>query len=65
METLVGFAVGFFVGTREGRQGVTKLRETWAAIRESGDVKHLLGEATTALAPVMRELAQASGGGRS
>ena len=65
METLVGFAVGFFVGTREGREGVTKLRETWAAIRESGDVKHLLGEATTAVAPIMRVLARATGGGRS
>ncbi len=62
METLVGFAVGFVVGTREGRQGLKRLQESWAAIRESADVKHLLGEAAAALGPIMRDLARATGG---
>ena len=63
METLVGFAFGFMVGTREGKQGMKKLKDSWAAIRESGDMKHLFAEATTAFGPVMRELARATGGG--
>ena len=62
VEVLIGFAVGFLVGTREGKDGVAKLRSSVATIRESGDVKHLVGEAATALAPVMRELARATGG---
>lgn len=62
METLVGFAVGFVLGTREGKEGLARLRESWAAIRESTDVKHLLGEATMAIGPMIRELARATGG---
>jgi hypothetical protein len=64
METVVGFAVGFMVGTREGRKGIDTLRQSLAAIRESADVKHLVGEAIAALAPIMREAARATGGGR-
>jgi hypothetical protein len=62
METLVGFAVGFYLGTREGKKGLDKLRDSWLAIRESADVKHLMGEAAGALGPVMREVARATGG---
>lgn len=62
VETLVGFAVGFLVGTREGKDGLAKLRETLSAIRESADVKHLVGEAFAAVVPVMRELSAAAGG---
>jgi hypothetical protein len=62
METLVGFAFGFVLGTREGKEGIAKLRESWAAIKESADVKNLLSEAMGAMGPVMRELARATGG---
>jgi hypothetical protein len=65
METLIGFAVGFFLGTREGKEGFAKLKESLEAIRESADVKHLLGEATMALGPIMREVARATGGSGS
>jgi hypothetical protein len=64
METVVGFAVGYLVGTREGRKGVDKLRDSLMAIRESADVKQLVGEALGALAPIMREVARSTGGGR-
>jgi hypothetical protein len=62
METLVGFAVGFFIGTREGKQGLDNLRNSLMAIRESEDVKQLMGKAAVALGPVMREVARATGG---
>ena len=62
METLVGFAVGFLVGTKEGKAGVARIRESWAAIRNSTQVRHLVGEAMTAAAPLMRDLARVTGG---
>lgn len=59
METLVGFAFGFFFGTREGRQGLERIRASWAAIRDSNDVQHLVGEAAATIGPIMRDLARA------
>jgi hypothetical protein len=62
METLIGFAVGFILGTREGPAGLARLKQSVAAIRESGQVKHFVGEVATAAAPLMRDLARATGG---
>lgn len=64
METLVGFAVGFLVGTRLGQDGLARLRDSWVTIRESADVRHLVGEAATAVAPLVRELSRTSGSQR-
>lgn len=65
METLVGFAFGFLLGTREGRDGLNRIKESWTAIRESADFNHLLGEAAVAMSPIVREVARATGGGRA
>lgn len=59
METLVGFAVGFFFGTREGRQGLDRIKASWAAIRDSTDVQHFVGEAAATVVPIVRDLARA------
>lgn len=64
METLVGFGVGFLVGTKEGKEGLAKIRESWAAIRSSTEVQRLLAEAMGVLLPIMREVARGSGGHR-
>ncbi|HEY2831826.1 MAG TPA: hypothetical protein VGJ14_05325 [Sporichthyaceae bacterium] len=61
METLVGFAVGFVVGTREGRQGLTKIVESWAYIRESKEFQEIVGNALGMMVPMVRELGAASG----
>jgi hypothetical protein len=63
METLVGFAFGFVLGTREGKDGLARLRDSWAAIKDSADMKHLIGEAMSAMGPAMREVARVTGGG--
>ena len=42
METLIGFAVGYVVGTQQGRDGLVKLRESFDAIRTSPEVRELL-----------------------
>ena len=58
METLVGFAVGFLVGTKEGKEGMAKICQAWAAIKESGEVKKLLGGAVAVAFPIARDLAK-------
>jgi hypothetical protein len=47
METIVGFVAGYLVGTRDGREGLERLRSSWRAIRTSPEVRKLAGEAMT------------------
>lgn len=61
METLLGFAVGYYVGTKDGRAGMARLVESWKAIRKQTDVKELVGGAIGVLAPVVKEMAQLNG----
>ncbi|MBA3743722.1 hypothetical protein [Sporichthya sp.] len=61
METVVGFAVGFVVGTKEGRAGLAKIKESLAYIRESKEMQNLVGTALTVVYPMMKELTAGSG----
>jgi hypothetical protein len=45
METIVGFVAGYLVGSREGREGVERLRSSWHSIRTSPEVRKLAREA--------------------
>ena len=45
METIVGFLVGYVVGSREGKEGVERLRTSWQSIKTSPEVRRLAGEA--------------------
>ena len=58
METLIGFAVGFYLGTREGPDGVRKLKESWTSIRESSELQTFVGGAVKTVLPIARELAR-------
>lgn len=42
METLIGFAIGYLVGTRQGRDGLEKMMSSLDAIRNSPEVKQML-----------------------
>lgn len=44
MEALIGFAIGYYVGTREGREGLEKAISAFDAITKSNDFKNLLGQ---------------------
>jgi hypothetical protein len=55
METIIGFVVGFIVGTREGKDGVDRLRTSWRSIRTSPEVRRLAREATTVAESVVRQ----------
>lgn len=47
IETVIGFAAGYFVGTQQGRDGLRKARESVDAIRKSEEVKFLVATAMT------------------
>lgn len=45
METLIGFVAGYLTGSREGREGVERLRSSWQAITSSPEVRRMATEA--------------------
>ena len=49
MDVLIGFAVGYWVGTRQGREGLQKAMDSAQAIWASPETKRLVGEGLTAL----------------
>ena len=57
MEVVIGFAVGYWVGTRQGREGMQKALESAQAIWAHPETRRLLGEglsaAETVAAPVL------------
>lgn len=59
METIIGFVAGFLVGTREGREGVERLRSTVQSILASPELHRLAGEGVTLAQATVK---QASGG---
>jgi hypothetical protein len=64
VEVVLGFAVGYWIGTRQGRRGLQEALDSAQAILASPETKRLLGEALTVLeaaaGPAMERL-----GGRS
>jgi len=49
VEVVIGFAVGYWVGTRQGRQGLQHALDSAQAIWASPETKRLLGEGLSAL----------------
>ena len=64
MEVVIGFAVGYWIGTRQGRQGLQHALESAQAIWASPETKRLLGEGLsafeTAAGPAMDRLGKGS-----
>ena len=56
METIVGFVAGYLVGTREGKDGLARLRESWHSIRTSPEVRKLAAEAVTMAEMAVRQV---------
>jgi hypothetical protein len=55
METIVGFVAGYLVGTREGKDGLERMRSSWHSIRTSPEVRKLAADAITLVEGVMRQ----------
>lgn len=64
MEVVIGFAVGYWVGTRQGRQGLQNALESAQAIWAHPETRRLLGEGLSAVetvaAPAMDRLGTGS-----
>jgi hypothetical protein len=54
MEALIGFVAGYLVGSREGKAGVERLRESWNAIVTSPEVRRMAAEAVSVGEVVVR-----------
>jgi hypothetical protein len=65
LEVVIGFAVGYLVGTRQGRQGLQQALDSAQAIWESPETKRALGEGLTAFGAVASPVLERLGGGRS
>jgi hypothetical protein len=60
METVIGFVIGYLAGSREGKAGLERLRESVNAIRRSPEVRRFAADAMNFAESAAR---QASSGG--
>jgi hypothetical protein len=68
VEVILGFAVGYWIGTRQGRKGLQQALDSAQAIWASPETKRLLGEALAGLevvaGPAMERVGGRSNGSR-
>lgn len=63
METIIGFVVGYLVGSREGKAGLERLRTSANAIMRSPEVRRLAAEAITVAESTARQVSSQGAGG--
>ena len=67
MEVVLGFAVGYYIGTRQGRKGLVDAIESAQAIMGSQETRRFLSEAISTFenvaGPVMERVGRKSSGG--
>jgi hypothetical protein len=67
VEVVIGFAVGYYMGTRQGRKGLQDAIESAQAIMASPETRRVLGEAISTFesvaGPVIERMGRRSGGG--
>jgi hypothetical protein len=62
MEVLIGFAFGYWVGTRQGREGLERAIDSVREIATHPETKRLLGEGLAAAAPLAKVFSKNSKG---
>ena len=66
VEVVLGFVVGYFVGTRQGRRGLQEAIDSAQAIMASPETRRMLSEAIstaeTVAGPVMNRAGRKAGG---
>ena len=55
MGTVLGFVIGYVVGSKAGDQGYEELRDAWATISSSEEVRDIISGGLAALADVVRQ----------
>ena len=67
VEVVFGFAVGYYLGTRQGRRGLQEAIESAQAIMASPETRRLLSEAISTFeavaGPAMERMGRRSGSG--
>jgi len=67
VEVVLGFAVGYYIGTRQGRKGLQEAIDSAQAIASSPETRRMLSEAIsmfeTTAGPVLERLGGKSNGG--
>jgi hypothetical protein len=67
VEVVIGFAVGYYMGTRQGRKGLQDAIESAQAIMASPETRRVLGEAISTFesvaGPVLERMGRRSGSG--
>jgi hypothetical protein len=69
VEAVLGFAIGYFVGVRQGRRGLQEAIDSAQAIMASPETRRMLSEAIstfeTVAGPAMDRMGRKSGGSRA
>lgn len=55
MGTLLGFALGYYLGTKAGPNGIDDLLQSWRTIQESEDYQALAATVSATIASVMEQ----------
>ncbi len=67
VEVVIGFAVGYYIGTRQGRKGLQEAIDSVQAIMASPETRKFLGEAIntfeTVAGPAMERVSRRSNSG--
>jgi hypothetical protein len=68
VEVVLGFAVGYYIGTRQGRKGLLEAIESAQAIMASPETRRMLSEAITTFetvaGPALERVGRGSGHGK-
>jgi hypothetical protein len=56
METMIGFVIGYYFGTRHGRAGLAQSRDALEAILRSDETRQLAATAFAAAQPILKQL---------
>jgi hypothetical protein len=63
MGAIVGFALGYYVGTREGKEGFQRLLDSWAYVSKSDEFRSFVSSAATFVTSALKQGLGASGRG--
>ncbi|MGH8884511.1 MAG: hypothetical protein ACRDYX_04930 [Egibacteraceae bacterium] len=63
MGAIVGFALGYYLGTQDGKEGFQRLLDSWAYVSKTDEFKSLLSGAATFATGALKQGLGASGRG--
>lgn len=55
MGAIAGFAIGYYLGTQDGREGFQRLQEAWNYISKSDDFQAMVANGTQLVGGMLRQ----------